>query len=226
MKKLLAVLLTLVLVFSLCGCLGGNNDDVRGDITSGNQSETEKETEKEPEFSLGKATNNTYKNDFLGITCTLPSEWVFYNDEQILQLNNIVGDVVDKDVAEQLKNANIIYDMYATYQNEGSSININLEKLNAAQIITLDIKKTLEAQIDSIKSTYQNMGYTDINAAYQKITISGKEFDGLKISAKIQGINFYTTVFTFRKGSYLANVSLGSLQTDKTNTFAGYFTIK
>ena len=226
MKKLLAVLLTLVLVFSLCGCLGGNNDDVRGDITSGNQSETEKETEKEPEFSLGKATNNTYKNDFLGITCTLPSEWVFYNDEQILKLNNIVGDVVDKDVAEQLKNANIIYDMYATYQNEGSSININLEKLNAAQIITLDIKKTLEAQIDSIKSTYQNMGYTDINAAYQKITISGKEFDGLKISAKIQGINFYTTVFTFRKGSYLANVSLGSLQTDKTNTFAGYFTIK
>lgn len=225
MKKLLAVLLTLVLVFSLCGCLGGNNDDVRGDITSGNQSETEKETEKEPEFSLGKATNNTYKNDFLGITCTLPSEWVFYNDEQILQLNNIVGDVVDKDVAEQLKNANIIYDMYATYQNE-SSININLEKLNAAQIITLDIKKTLEAQIDGIKSTYQNMGYTDINAAYQKITISGKEFDSLKISAKIQGINFYATVFTFRKGSYLANVSLSSLQTDKTNTFAGYFTIK
>ncbi len=223
MKKLLAVLLTLILVFSLCGCLGGgNSDDVRGNINSGGQTETEKE----PEFSLGKATNNTYNNDFLGISCTLPSEWVFYNDEQILQLNNIVGDVVDEDVAEKLKNANIIYDMYATYQNEGSSININLEKLNAAQIITLDIKKSLEAQIEGIKSSYQNMGYTDINATYQKITVDGKEFDALKITAKIQGINFYTTVFSFRKGNYLANVSLGSLQTDKIDTFLSYFTIK
>ena len=226
MKKLLAVLLTLVLVFSLCGCLGGNNDDVRGDITSGNQSETEKETEKEPEFSLGKATNNTYKNDFLGISCTLPSEFVFYTDKQMLELNNIVSDVMDEEAAEKLKNANIIYDMYAVNQAAGESVNINLEKLNAAQIITLDIKKTLEAQINTITSSFKNMGYTDINVAYKKTAIDGKEFDSLAISSKVQGIPYYSTVFSFRKGNYLASVTFGSLQTDKTNTFASYFDVK
>lgn len=223
MKKLLALVLAIVMVCGLCGCLGGgNNDDVRGDINSGGQIQEQKE----PEFSLGKSANNTYNNDFLGLSCTLPSEFVFYTDKQILELNNIMGDIIDEDVAKQLENANIIYDMHAVNQVAGDSINVNLEKLSAAQIINLDIKKTLEAQIDTIKSSFQSMGYTDINVAYKKTTVDGKEFDSLTIFAKIQGVPYYSTVFTFRKGKYLANVTFGSLQTDKTNTFVGYFTIK
>lgn len=223
MKKILSLLLIALMVCSLCGCFGDNTtDDVRGDINSAEQNSQQSE----PEFSLGASANNTYKNDFLGISCTLPSEWVFYTDKQILELNNIVGDLVDEDVAKQLENANTIYDMLATYQDEGSSINVNLEKLSAAQIINLDIKKTLESQISAIESSYANMGYTDIKTAYQKIKVDGKEFDGLKITAKIQGIDFYVVVFTFRKSNYLANVTVSSLQTDKTDTFLGYFTVK
>ncbi len=223
MKKLLALVLALVMVCGLCGCFGGdNNNDVRGDINSGGQNEEQSE----PEFSLGKSENNTYNNEFLGLSCTLPSEFVFFTDKQILELNNMVGDVIDEDVAKQLESANIIYDMYAVNQAAGDSINVNLEKLSAAQIITLDIKKNLEAQIETIKSSFQNMGYTDIDVAYKKITIDGKEFDSLTIFAKVQGIPYYSTVFTFRKSNYLANVTFGSLQTDKTDTFVGYFTIK
>ena len=223
MKKLLALVLALVMVCGLCGCFGGdNNNDVRGDINSGGQNEEQSE----PEFSLGKSENNTYNNEFLGLSCTLPSEFVSFTDKQILELNNMVGDVIDEDVAKQLESANIIYDMYAVNQAAGDSINVNLEKLSAAQIITLDIKKNLEAQIETIKSSFQNMGYTDIDVAYKKITIDGKEFDSLTIFAKVQGIPYYSTVFTFRKSNYLANVTFGSLQTDKTDTFVGYFTIK
>ena len=225
MKKFLCLFLAVVLLASLCGCFGGNGtDDVRGDIASGSPSQNENENE--PEFSLGKATNNTYNNDFLGISCTLPAEWVFYTDEQILELNNIVGTIVDEDIVERLKNANIIYDMYATYQTEGSNININLEKLSTVQMISLDIKQTLEAQIDTIKQAYENMGYTDTNVEYQKIKVDGKEFDGLKLTAKIQGIDFYADIFTFRKNNYLANVTICSLQTDKTDTILSYFTVK
>ncbi len=231
MKKVLCLFLAVIMLVSLCGCFGDNKtDDVRGDITSGNHSQNtsqiNSQNESEPEFSLGKTTNNRYNNDFLGISCTLPSEWVFYTDEQILELNNIVGDVVDKEVADRLKNANIIYDMFAAYQTEGSNININLEKVNAVQMITLDIKQTLEAQVDTIKSSYQNMGYTDIDVKYQKVKVDGKEFDGLKITAKIQGIDFYGCVFTFKKSNYLANISICSLQTDKTDTILSYFTVE
>lgn len=212
-----------MMLISLSGCFGGNGpDDVRGDISN----ESTGPNESEPEFSLGKTANNTYNNKFLGLSCTLPAEWVFFTDEQILELNNIVGDILDEEVAERLKNATIIYDMYAAYQTEGSNMNINLEKLSALQLISLDIKQILEASISSIKSTYQNMGYTDTDVAYQKIKVDGKEFDGLKLTAKIQGINFYATIFTFRKGNYLANVTVCSLQTDKCDTILSYFTVK
>ena len=61
MKKFLCLFLAVVLLASLCGCFGGNGtDDVRGDIASGSPSQNENENE--PEFSLGKATNNTYNN--------------------------------------------------------------------------------------------------------------------------------------------------------------------
>lgn len=227
MKKVLCLFLAVITLVSLCGCFGDNKtDDVRGNITSGNDSQTNSQNTSEPEFSLGKTTNNRYNNDFLGISCTLPSEWVFYTDEQILELNNIVGDVVDEEVADRLKNANIIYDMFAAYETEGSNINIILEKVNAVQMITLDIRQTLEAQIDTIKSTYQNMGYTDIDVKYLKVKVYGKEFDGLKITAKIQGVDFYGSVFTFKKSNYLANITISSLQTDKTDTILSYFTVE
>lgn len=223
MKKFLCLLMVTLMIISLCGCFGDNaNTDVRGEIINGDTNQTPSD----PEFSLGKAANNTYNNDFLGLSCTLPAQWVFYTDEEILALNNIVGDYMDDEIAEHIKNANIIYDMYATVAETGENININLEKLTAVQLINLDIKKTLEAQIAAIKSTYQNMGYTDTQVSYQKVSVDGKEFDALKITAKIQGIDFYGTCFTFRKGTYLTTVTISSLLTDSFDTISGCFTVK
>lgn len=228
MKKLLCLLLTAFMLISLCSCFGKDDpEDVRGEIFTNDDKQNEGKTDDgEAEFSLGKVSSNTYNNEFLGLSCTIPSEWQFYTDEQILEINNIVADTVDEDVKKQLENATIVYDMYATNLTEGSGINVNLEKLNVLQIAALNIKNTLESQIDTIKSSYENMGYTDTKLEYQKITVDGKEFDALKYAATIQGINFYGVTFSFLKGNYLASVSVSSLMTDKTDTILGYFDVK
>lgn len=226
MKKILSLVLAIIMLVGLCSCLSDNeNDNVRGDIVTQTSSESESQPESEPQLSLGKTANNTYNNEFLGLSCTLPSEWTFYTDEQILELNSITADLVDEEIAKSLENANLIYDMYAI-KADGSNININLEKLNAVQLITLDIKATLESQIDTIKTAFEDIGYTDFNAKYQKVTVDGKEFDALVYNAKIQGIDFYGNVITFRKGNYLANVTVSSLQTDKTSDILSCFTVK
>lgn len=224
MKKLLALVMTLIMICSLCGCFGGSIvDDVRGEINNG---DTQQNASAQPEFSLGETADNTYTNEFLGISCTLPSDWIFYTDAQILELNNIAGDMIDEEIAKQLENSNVIYDMYATNIASGNSVNVTLEKLSAVQLISLDIKQTLEGQIDTIKSSFQSMGYTDVNVAYQKTTVNGKDFDSLKITAKIQGMNFYSTAFAFRKGNYIANVTVATLLNDNTSTLLNYFTVK
>jgi len=82
------------------------------------------------------------------------------------------------------------------------------------------------AQTDAIVSTYQNMGYTDVAVNYENITVDGKKFDALRIEAKIQGYDFYGIAFSFIKNSYLANVTVTSLQTDKINTILKCFTLE
>lgn len=223
MKKVFCIILSMLMLLSLFGCTGNTDpEDIRGEVsgtTEGNQ-------EEKPEFSLGDTTGSTYTNDFLGISCTLPEGWVFYTDEQMKELNNLVGDYMDEEVAEQLKNATIIYDIIAQNTTDGSSINVAMEKLNVIQIVSLDVKKALEAQIDGIKSTYANIGYTDVQVEYQKLTVDGKEFDSLKIQAKVQGLDFTGVLFAFPKGDYLANVTVCSLSADTVNSVIGSITVK
>ena len=227
MRKLIAAMLLMVMVLSLFGCsvvMDPPPENVRGDISTA--APTQSPTEPTPGFSLGQTEDNVYKNDFLGMTCTLPADWTFYTDEQILELNNIVVDTMNDDVAQMLENATIVYDMYAMHPTEGSSINVNLEKFTGLQILAMDIKQVLESQIEAIRSTYQNMGLTDIEIQYQKVTVDGKEFDSLKISGNMQGVGLYATCFAFKKGTYLANVSVCTIAEDKTADILACITIK
>ena len=223
MKKVFCIILSMLMLLSLFGCTGNTDpEDIRGEVsgtTEGNQ-------EEKPEFSLGDTTGSTYTNDFLGISCTLPEGWVFYTDEQIKEQNNITENYLDEEVIEQLKKASIVYDMIAKNMTDGSNINVTMEKLNADQIEDLNIKDILEAQIDTIKSTYANIGYTDVQVEYQKLTVDGKEFDSLKIHAKVQGLDFTGVLFAFPKGDYLANVTVCSLSADTVNSILGSITVK
>ena len=242
MKKILCVFLSVVMILGMCLALVGcGPEDIRGDITtkptenirgevSGDNNKPDETTaptqpkETEPDFSMGKSTGNTYKNDFLGISCTLPADWVFYTDEQIMQLINVVGDYMDESVKDQLKNATIIYDMQAAAQ--GSSVGVNMEKLNALQIAGLNIKQVLESQIPTIKDMYSQMGYTVTKAECDKVTVDGKEFDCLKLTAKIQDMDFVLVAFSFRKNNYLATVTVGTFGASQLDTILGYFDVK
>ena len=234
MKKILSCLLVIIMLLSLCACgSSGNSDDVRGEIvtegkkddaTEGNIiEETDAPTEKE--FSLGKATGDTYRNEFLGVSFTLPEGWEFYSEQQMMQMNNLVGEYMDEDAAALLENANIVYDMMASDPISGSSLNINLEKFSPVQILTMDVKAVLESQIATLITTYENMGYTDVQVNYEKITVDGNELDSIALTAKIQGIDFYSNIFAFKRGSYLANVAVGSLQTNEIDTILNNFTM-
>ena len=242
MKKILCVFLSVVMILGMCLALVGcGPEDIRGDITtkptenirgevSGDNNKPGETTaptqpkETEPDFSMGKSTGNTYNNNFLGLSCTLPADWVFYTDEQIKQLNNVVGDYMDESVKDQLKNATVIYDMQAATQ--GSSVGVNMEKLNALQIAGLNIKQVLESQIPTIKDMYSQMGYTVTKAEYDKVTVDGKEFDCIKLTAKIQGMDFVLVSFAFRKSNYLATVTVGTVDASQLNAILGYFDVK
>ncbi len=226
MKKVLSLGLVLVILLGCCAC-GASNEDVRGEIIQNvpATTATPETTAPAPEFSLGQTANNTYINEYLGMQCTLPEEWVFYTDEEILALNNIVGNVLDEEIAQKIQQANVIYDMYAGVPDSGYSVNVTLEKINPIQLLTVDLQQVLESQIETIETSYDSMGYTNTTARYGKVTVDGEAYDGLYITANIQGLNFYGVSFAFVRGNYMANICVTSLAEDTTGEILGYFTI-
>ena len=198
-----------------------NQNDNSSQTQSNNQAQNNTSSQSIPAFSLGKAEGNTYKNEFLELSCSIPSGWRFYSDQEILKLNNFSADAITDPIIERLKDYKTIYMMAADNQTEGSSISIVLEKHGA-----LNLKQTLEMQIHNTKKVYENQGYTDINILYQKTDVNGKNYDSLVTTAKIYGIDFYSTVFVFKKDNFLAYITVTSLFTDKTAEILGYFDVK
>ena len=49
------------------------------------------------DFLLGTVNGNVYENSFIGIGCELDKNWNFYNEEQILEVNDMTKDMVGED---------------------------------------------------------------------------------------------------------------------------------
>lgn len=214
MKKLLALLMALVMVFTFAAC-GTNNGDIRGEQTGGESSEAE--------FSLGSASGLTYESKFIGIGCKLDEGWTFYTDAQIKELNNVAEDMAGEEYSEAMKNATVVYDMYAVSGNQTDNISVNLEKANAVQLLTLDIAKNFEAVYPTLKTSLENIGCTDVNYTLGKVTIGGKEFDCMDVTSKINGIAMYQKLVAKKCNGYLANITITTVNEDATDDIIAKF---
>lgn len=218
MKKLLAIFMVLVMVLSFAAC-GTKGDDIRGEQTGGESSEAE--------FSLGSASGLTYESEFIGIGCKLDEGWTFYTDAQIKELNDVTEDLAGEEYAEAMKNANVVYDMYALGSNQADSVSVNLEKVNSVQLLTLDIKKNFETIYPSLKSTLENIGCTDISYEMGKVTIGDKEFDCMDISSQANGVKLYQKLVAKKCNGYLANITITTVNEDNTDdVIAKFYLVK
>ena len=179
--------------------------------------------EPEAEITLGQTDGSFYYNDYFEIYCDLPQNWLFYSEEQLLALSNIVLDTMDKNVAEAIKNADILYCMQA--QSPDGILNTGITMENTSGDLPLTLRAILELQIPNLKTSFANMGYTNIQCAYQTVTIHGREYDALVLSAQINGITYYSTSIAYVKNSYLVTISTGSLYTDETAALLSCYTL-
>ena len=216
MKKFLCFALIVLMLCGMVACTPETEEEVRGSITSDQNAEEN--------FSLGTTENNRYENEFLGLSCTLSSDWVFYTDEEILELNNIVKGAMDEDVAAAIENASLVYDMFASNTVNSSTVNVNLEKHTALQVAAMNLKTVIESQFPALEDTYKNMGCTSVNIQYKKVTVDGKELDGAEIAAEIAGQDFRCILFCFKKGRYLANIAVAGFGADNVQAILNCFT--
>ncbi len=83
----IAISLLIFLLVSLTGkFLGGTFGHFAGSA----------EQESLKTFSVGKIANNSYTNDYIGLSLSLPSEWRFRTEKELVTLMNVTDEVFDK----------------------------------------------------------------------------------------------------------------------------------
>ena len=126
MKRTLLVLLVILILGSLTGCLGSFDIFFTTNIPR------------------GTFDGNVYKNGHLGFEFVKPDSWVYYTDEEIVQLLQLnVDDLSEKNFNKALKYGSGAYDMMAVGTLAETEIYMGYEKLKSVT--------TVERYIDGLK---------------------------------------------------------------------------
>ncbi len=230
MKKILAIILSVLLVFSLTACAG--EDDVRGEINpgsseqssnndpKGDQNDTTGSTEKE--FDTGSVSANKYENKFLGISCELGAGWTFMTDEQIRQNNETALGLIGEEYAEAIKNATTFTDMMAVHSNQTDTLNITFEKLTGANLVLTE-EQYVNLSKDSLKSALENMGMTNVTLTTGKETFAGENHPYIEISAQYNGVPVFERVAIVKCQNYMVNIVACTWQTNNCKSILNAF---
>lgn len=213
MRKAFCLFLAFTLIFSVCGCERDDGDDRgrKAKRSTGFITEVSDETAAtSKEFSLGKIKGNVYTSEFIGLGCKLETGWTFYDERQIKELNNLAIDLAGEEVADALKGASMIYDMYAVDSDGLNNININLERIDKQQLISLNLAENFKRVAPLVVRAYENMGYTDVEYTIGTATVDGKTVDAIHFTANINGVNIYVTLFQKKCNGFLASITVGT----------------
>lgn len=220
LKKIFACLLTAALLMSLAAC--GEPADIRGEVIENDpttvpattqpqettQAPTVAPTEAptEPTFSIGSASGNTYKNEFIGIQCVLDGNWVFKTDEEMRQINQITSDLVDEEYKNFVSNLTVVQDMMAVNTNQMDTINVVLEKLSGANLF-LTADQYMSLSKDATVNALASMGLNIVSAEVTKVQFAGEEHAALVIQADVEGIAVYEVLLAIKCNGYMACVT-------------------
>ena len=211
MKQILGmpVLLALLLILTACGA--GKAADGTGEAV--------------PELQMGEMSGGVYANAFLGIGCSLDSDWTYLTNEEILELNTAAAEqMTDEELREMLETADVIQDMYAQADGGRVSMAVCFEKLDAANGAVTDEAAYLEAAIPVLEQGLTETGVTDMTIEELTETLAGEEHQAVKFSGMLDAETpIYQEQVYLKKGSYMAIITLCSAGEDITARLAAMF---
>lgn len=187
--------------------------EVSGSVTGAEPSDLPASPEaSDDSYQMGSINGGTYTNEFIGIGCELDSNWSFYTDEQILELNGLVADSIkDENISNMLKSNGIIYDMYASADGGYVTINIIFENLGVLYGTILDESSYIDTALGTFEAALTSAGYSELS--YEKTTtqFAGSERNCISLVCKYGDLDVYEELICVKCGSYMAVITLASI---------------
>ena len=204
MKKMIATVLTMMMVFSVTAC-GNNAEDTR-DVTDEtvieevNESEdadaevTEDDAEaedadaevetdaEEQDGAFGVVDGDVYTNAFFGIKLNAVEGYSFLGDDVIAQLGYMSAEVLGNDeIAEAMESGEAVTDCVLADETFDNSVNVTLSSVDA-EATQDDAEAAIDATIPVLVETYEGMGFENLVCERGTTTFLGEEFPCINIS--------------------------------------------
>lgn len=214
MKKLIAILLCLVLVFSLAACSGDNSDkSLKDEIAdSENNDDVNVDTdEAEVKISRGVISGDEYENGFAGFTFTKPASWNYLTDEEISTTVNAGQEMLDTDeLEEELLEKASYYDMAAN-DASGNSVMVCYENTE----ISGGREYTAKEYLDSIKQGLKSVAELDYTVGdIEDVKLGNETYKKLSATLSAQGVEVTQAYYAKAAGKYIVGVVVTCVDQD------------
>lgn len=224
-RTVLAMLLALML---LCSC-GTAPEDVGGNIQT-LPPETTAPVQENP-LSLGRIEGGTYRNEYVGYSCTLDNNWTFYSAQELQQLPDNVAQMMEgSELGEAMANIQQFTDMAAENVSDLTTMNVLYQKVSMAERITFatmseeEIIDATLAQKDLMIDGYAQAGIIVEKMEKVTVTFLGESRTALHTTATVETVPYFILqIFDFHLGEYSVTTTLGSYVEDKTANLLALF---
>lgn len=206
MKKIIALLLVLVLAFSLVACgssqsSGSGNDDDKKSEDKNKNDEKDKNSggDKQVSFARGKVENNVYKNEFVGIEIAMADSWTISSDADIARLCGVtVEEMQGEGYKNLLEQFGSMIDISASTGDSKLSVNFTYTYPKNYPFVSTGEKATAEEYANVYKNMFESEG---AKMETKTVKLSGNEY--FRANFTVENSD-YAKVYYFRKvGNYM-----------------------
>ncbi len=150
-------------------------------------------------FSRGTVSGQTYRNDFAGLTVTLPEGWVFFSDEE--RENTYAGfDAYDE-------NGDFITCCDAgAWKESGASLMITYENAAVLYGEAFSVEDYLSAAKESLAAQFSE-AYGDVSVERLEADLAGKTVPYLSVPLSVGDLRLYDNLLAQKVGDYIVSVS-------------------
>lgn len=198
MKKLLAMILCAVMVFSFAAC-----------------SETEKAEVEVVTITPERGTveNGIYENTTFGVKFEAGENWYFLSDDEIAMAMGVAAEEMFGEGTEIT--GDNIYDLYCVENATNATVSINHENLGTVGGFT-DANYYLETVMTQLISTGVENGIAD--AVISEIKVGEEKVPCLDIVMEYSGTTIYQKVIVKQNGSWMSTVTMASLSEEELSS--------
>ncbi len=176
-------------------------------------------------LSMGTVEGKTYRNEALGVGCTLGEDWEFADEDYIRELNQWGQDNLSEDVQDLIRKTERITDMLAMSGTGTENVNVQIQNMHRLYGRLLSEKAIVDSTIEAMQSSdmLQGAGYEEAEITGITLTFLGEEHSGIYITGTAYGQPIFQKEVLLRHGGYMAVITATSFLEDNTDEILSRF---